>query len=122
MCLAAATRLSYSPARHPNGKTKAAAQATMASKPTRKPTSRQVGRPTKGGLQRHPAPVVASNKSYREESSKCKEAGGAQDDLFDEDDNENKDDGLDDEVNTPSLLPLPQRNVLNNSARYNNVS
>jgi hypothetical protein len=37
----------------------------------------------------------------------------AQDDLSDKDNNKDKGDGLDDEVNMPSLLPLPQRNVLN---------
>jgi hypothetical protein len=66
--------------------------------------------------------VAVSNESYREESNKCKEAGMTQDDLSDEDDNKHKDDGLDNEVNTRSLSPLPQRNVLNNNARYNDVS
>ncbi len=66
--------------------------------------------------------MAASDESYREESNKCKEAGGAQDDLSDEDDNEDKDDGLDNEVSTPSLSPLPQRNVLDNNARYKDVS
>ncbi len=73
-------------------------------------------------MQHHPAPVAASNESYREESNKCKEAGVAQDNLSDKDNNKDKDDGLDDEVNTPSLLPLPQRNVLNDNARYNDMS
>ncbi len=73
-------------------------------------------------MQRHPAPVAASKESYREESNKYKEARGAQDNLSDEDNNEDKDDGLDNKVNMPSLLPLPQRNVLNNNARYNVVS
>jgi hypothetical protein len=66
--------------------------------------------------------VAASDESYREESSKCKEAGGAQDNLSDKDDNEDEDNGLDNKVNTPSLLPLPQRNILDNNAWYNNVS
>jgi hypothetical protein len=77
----------------------------------------------RGGLQRHSAPVAASDKSYREESNKCIEARGAQDDLSEKEDNEDKEDGLDNKVNTPSLSPLPQRNVLDDNARYyNNVS
>jgi hypothetical protein len=73
-------------------------------------------------LQRHPAPVAASNELYREVSNKCNEAGVAQDNLSDKDNNKDKDDGLDDEVNTLSLLPLSQRNILNNNTRYNDVS
>ncbi len=43
------------------------------------------------------------DKLYREESNKCKEAGGAQDDLSDKEDNnkdinEDKDDNRDDEA------------------------
>jgi hypothetical protein len=66
--------------------------------------------------------VAASDESYREERNKCIEARGAQDDLSDEEDNKDKDDGLDNKVNTPSLSPLPQRNVLDDNARYNDVS
>ncbi len=73
-------------------------------------------------MQHHPAPVATSNESYREESNKCIEARGAQDNLSDEEDNGDKDDDLDKKVNTLSLSPLPQRNVLDDNARYNDVS
>ena len=76
----------------------------------------------RGGSQRHPAPVAASDESYREERNKCIEARGAQDNLSDEEDNKDKDNGLDNKVNMPSLSPLPQRNVLDDNARYNDVS
>ncbi len=41
-----------------------------------------------GGSQRHPASMASWDKSYREESNRCKEAGGAQDDLSDKEDND----------------------------------
>ncbi len=66
--------------------------------------------------------MAAPDKSYREESNKCKEARGAQDDLSDEEDNKDKDNGLDNKVNMPSSSPLPPRNKLNDNAMYNNVS
>jgi hypothetical protein len=52
-------------------------------------------RPT-GGLQRPSASMALSDKLYREESKKCKEAGGAQENLSNEEDN--NDDIVEEEV------------------------
>jgi hypothetical protein len=54
-------------------------------------------RPTRG-LQCHPASMALSDKLYREESNRCKENGGAQDDLSNEEDN-NKDINEDEDNN-----------------------
>ncbi len=67
-------------------------------------------RPT-GGLQRHPASMALLDELYREESNRCKEAGGAQDDLSDEEDDDedidkNKDDDQDDKASNVKLVAV----------------
>jgi hypothetical protein len=62
--------------------------------------------------QHHPASMALSDKLYREESNKCKEAGGAQDDLFDKEDNdkdinEDKDNHRDDKASVAKLIAVP---------------
>jgi hypothetical protein len=51
------------------------------------------------------------NKLYREESNRCKEAGGAQDNLSDKEDgnkdiDEDKDDDRDDEASNAKLVAV----------------
>jgi hypothetical protein len=64
-----------------------------------------------GGSQRNPASMTLSDESYREESNKCKEARGAQDNLSDKEDddediNEDEDDDQDDEVSNAKLVAV----------------
>jgi hypothetical protein len=67
-------------------------------------------RPT-GRSQRHPASMALSDELYREESNKCKEAGGAQDNLSNEEDNnkdigEDKDDDRDNKASNAELVAV----------------
>jgi hypothetical protein len=67
-------------------------------------------RPT-GGSQHHPASMALSDGSYREESNKCKEAGGVQDNLSDKEDdnkdiNEDKDDNRDNKASDTELVAV----------------
>jgi hypothetical protein len=71
-------------------------------------SSASARKPT-GGLQHHPASMALSDELYREESNKCKEAGGAQDDLSNKEDNnedidEDKDDNRDDKASNTKFI------------------
>jgi hypothetical protein len=79
-----------------------------------------------GGLQRHPAPMASLDSRVRG-SQKCKEARGAQDDLSDNWTTTRTLTGTKTTTRTtrqamPSLLPLPQRNGLDDDAMYNDMS
>jgi hypothetical protein len=90
------------------------ATSTGGSAPARRPM---------GGSQCHPASIALLDKSYREESNRCKEAGGAQDNLSDEkedneDINEDKDNNRDNKASNAELVAVAaeeqtqrQRNV-----------
>ena len=64
-----------------------------------------------GGSQRHPASMALLDELYREESNKCKEAGGAQDDLSNEEDDDkdndkDEDNNQDDEASNAKLVAV----------------
>ncbi len=66
---------------------------------------------TTGGSKRHPASMALSDESYREESNRCKEAEGAQDDLFNEEDddediNRDKDNYRDNKASNAKLVAI----------------
>jgi hypothetical protein len=76
-----------------------------------------------GRSQCHPASMALLDKSYREESNRCKEAGGAQDNLSNKEDdnkdiNEDEDNNRDDKASNAKLVAIAaeeqtqrQRNV-----------
>ncbi len=62
-------------------------------------------------MQCHPASMALLDESYREESNKCKEARGAQDDLSNEEDedkdiNKDKDNDQDNEASNTELVTV----------------
>ena len=73
-----------------------------------------------GGSQRHPASMALSDESYREESNRCKEAGGVQDNLSDEEEDnkdidKEKDDDRDEEASNAELITASAEEGLNNN-------
>jgi hypothetical protein len=74
-----------------------------------------------GGSQRPPPALMAtSDESYREESNRCKEAGGVQDNLSDEEEDnkdidKEKDDDRDEEASNAELITASAKEGLNNN-------